>query len=192
MEESGKTLLELLKLSTMDLASQFEMKRGHIARFINKTRCEDSFKLRGLPLRRRTSIIMQQGDDSNSIPKSIGSNSSSSNYSIRSHNTRSNNAASDRSLELSMVDMKIKDGYVFKGIVASEPAEPRACGCVNPPPVSDQVAAYGAVENISVQKLTPEYKIGTEPLVKTKAPPLKASELWRDKPAVFLCLRRPG
>ncbi|XP_061345868.1 uncharacterized protein LOC133291599 [Gastrolobium bilobum] len=31
-----------------------------------------------------------------------------------------------------------------------------------------------------------------EPLVKTKAPPLKASALWRDKPAVFLCLRRPG
>ncbi|PNY06359.1 hypothetical protein L195_g002823 [Trifolium pratense] len=87
---------------------------------------------------------------------------------------------------------KIRDGYVFKGIVASEPSEPRACGCVKPPQVSDQVASYGSIENISVQKLTPEYKIGMEPLVKIKTPPFKASELWRDKPAVIFCLRRPG
>ncbi|KAK7290460.1 hypothetical protein RIF29_04901 [Crotalaria pallida] len=71
-------------------------------------------------------------------------------------------------------------------------AEPRACGCVKPPLVSDQVAPYSAIENISVQKLTPEYKIGMEPLFKTKAPPLKASEQWHDKPVVILCLRRPG
>ncbi|KAJ1412071.1 Thioredoxin-like superfamily [Sesbania bispinosa] len=178
MEDSGKSLLELLKLSSMDLVTQFEMKRGHIARFINKTRCDDSFKLRAIAARRRASIMYR--DDS--IPKSHGSNSSSGK--VKSH-IRSNNAASDRSsLELSMTDVRIKDGHVFKGIVA--------CGCVKPPPVSDQVAAYSAIESISVQKLTPEYKIGMEPLVKTKAPPLKASELWRDKPAVFLCLRRPG
>ncbi|TKY69491.1 PRX-like2 domain-containing protein [Spatholobus suberectus] len=183
MEDCGKNLSELLNLSTMDLSTQFEMKRGHIARFINRIRSDDSFKLRALAARRRS--MMMHRDDS--IPKSVGSNSSNS--MTRSH-VRSN-AASD-TLEQSMVDMKIKEGYVFKGIVAAEPAEPRACGCVNPPPISDQVAPYGAIENISVQKLTPEYKIGMEPLVKTKAPPLKASELWRDKPAVFLCLRRPG
>lgn len=186
MENSGKSLQEILKLSTADLAAEFEMKRGHIARFINKTRRNDSFKLPPIPARRRTSMMYR--DDS--IRNSHGSNSSGS--SVRSH-VRSN-AGSDRtsSLEQSMVDLRIKDGHVFKGIVASEPAEPRACGCVKPPPVIDQVAAYSAVENISVQKLTPEYKIGMEPLVKIKAPPLKASELWLDKPAVFLCLRRPG
>ncbi|XP_038999473.1 peroxiredoxin-like 2A [Hibiscus syriacus] len=31
-----------------------------------------------------------------------------------------------------------------------------------------------------------------EPLVKSKTPPMKASELWRCKPAVLLCIRRPG
>lgn len=186
IEAYGKSLPELLNLSTMDLSAQFDMKRGHIARFVNRTRCDDSFKLRAIAARRRTSMIHR--DDS--IPKSsLGSSNSSS--TMRSH-VRSN-ATSDRSLEQSIADMKIKDGYVFKGIVASEPAEPRACGCVKPPPpVSDQVAPYSAIENISVQKLTPEYKIGMEPLVKSKAPPLKASELWRDKPAVILCLRRPG
>ncbi|KAG4402086.1 hypothetical protein AAZX31_02G117500 [Glycine max] len=184
MEDCGKALSELINLSTTDLSTQFEMKRGHIARFINRTTSDDSVKLRALAARRRSSTMHR--DDS--IPKSVGSNSSNS--LTRSH-IRSN-AASD-ALEQSMADMKIKEGYVFKGIVAAEPAEPRACGCVNPPPpISDQVAPYGTVENISVQKLTPEYKIGMEPLVKTKAPPLKVSELWRDKPAVFLCLRRPG
>ncbi|KAK7307014.1 hypothetical protein VNO77_39700 [Canavalia gladiata] len=185
MEDCGRSLQELLNLSSMDLASQLEMKRGHIARFINKTRCDDSFKLHAIVARRSSSMMMHRDD---SIPKSLGSNSSNN---MKRSNVRSN-ATSDRSLKQSMVDMKIKDGYVFKGIVAGELAEPRACGCVNPSPISDQVAPYSAIENISVQKLTPEYKIGMEPLVKTKAPPLKASELWRDKPAVFLCLRRPG
>lgn len=183
MEDSNRNLLELLKLSTIDLVSKFEMKRGHIARFTNKTKCDDSFKP---PFRRRTSITMH-GDDS--IPKT---NYSSSKNSSTKSNIRSINTTSDKSVEQSMIDLKIKDGYVYKGIVACEPAEPRACGCVKPPPVCDQVAAYSDVENISVQKLTPEYKFGMEPLVKTKTPPFKASELWRNKPAVFLCLRRPG
>lgn len=55
------------------------------------------------------------------------------------------------------------------------PAEPRACGCVQPPLVRDQVAPYVAIENISVRKITPEYKIGMEPLVKMKTPPMKAT-----------------
>nr|POE97501.1 redox-regulatory protein [Quercus suber] len=73
-----------------------------------------------------------------------------------------------------------------------EPAEPRVCGCVKPPPIVDTVAPYSAIESISIQRLTPEYKLGMELLVKTKTPPMKASELWRDKPAVLLCIRRPG
>ncbi|KAI5436397.1 hypothetical protein KIW84_022759 [Lathyrus oleraceus] len=174
MEDSGENLLELLKLSTNDPVSKFEMKRGHVARFINKTRRDDSLKLKKLPLR-RTSIVIH-GDDS-IIPKSNGSNYTSSNC----NTTRSNIGSNAGSDEQSMINgMKIKDGYVFKGIVASEPAEPRACGCLKPPQVSDQVINYCAVENISVQKLTPEYKIGMQPLVKIKTPPLKASELWRN------------
>ncbi|KAF5178951.1 hypothetical protein FRX31_031462, partial [Thalictrum thalictroides] len=55
----------------------------------------------------------------------------------------------------------------------------------------DDVSPYSAIENISVQKLTPEYKIRMERLVKTKTPPMKASGLWRDKPAILLCIRRP-
>lgn len=88
----------------------------------------------------------------------------------------------DKSLEQSLADLKIRDG----------PADSRACGCEKPPSVVDKVPPYSALENISVQKLTPEYKIGMEGLLKAKAPPMKASELWRDRPAVLLCIRRPG
>jgi hypothetical protein len=184
LEASGKGLPELISLSTMDLSSQFDMKRGHIARFIDRTKCDDSFKLRAMMVRRRSSMMYRH----ESIPKNLGSNGSNSMMRMQIKS----NATSDRSFEQSLTELKIRDGYSFKGIVASEPAEPRACGCVQPPPVSDQVAPYAAIENISVQKLTPEYKIGMEPLMKMKTPPMKVAELWRDKPAVFLCLRRPG
>ncbi|KAF3431654.1 hypothetical protein FNV43_RR26385 [Rhamnella rubrinervis] len=140
LESSGKSLPELLNLSAENLSTQFGMKRGHIARFID-----------------RTSACTEP------LPKSH-----------------------------TPTKQPIKDGYTFKGIVAAEPGGSRAYDCVNPPPVVDKLAPYSALENISVQKLTPEYKIGMEGLLKAKAPPMKASELWRDRPAVLLCIRRPG
>ncbi|KAL3501562.1 hypothetical protein ACH5RR_036011 [Cinchona calisaya] len=100
--------------------------------------------------------------------------------------------AYDIFVEQAMADFKIKDGHVFKGIVASLPSEPRLCGCIQPPPVVDTIAPLSAIETISIQKLTPEYKVGMECLLKTKTPSIKASELWRDKTALLLCLRRPG
>ncbi|GMI75295.1 hypothetical protein HRI_001198800 [Hibiscus trionum] len=181
LETSRKCLAELLNLSSKELSSQFGMKRGHIARFTDRINaCTDPLpksydlgaarKNTGTPTRKNTIHKIQ------SIAKSFGR---SSTY-------------DDRSLEESLAGFKIKDGYIFKGIVAAGPAEARACGCIQPPPVVDSVAPYAAIENISVQRLTPVYKIGMEPLVKSKAPPMKASELWRDKPAVLLCIRRPG
>ncbi|KAK8526092.1 hypothetical protein V6N13_017158 [Hibiscus sabdariffa] len=180
LETSRKCLPELLNLSTMELSSQFGMKRGHIARFTDRTNaCADPLpKSYDLGPRKNTGTSTRKNSihKIQSIAKSFGG---SSTY-------------NDRSLEESLVGFKIKDGYVYKGIVAAGPAEARACGCIQPPPVVDSVAPYAAIEHISVQRLTPVYKIGMEPLVKSKAPPMKASELWRDKPAVLLCIRRPG
>ncbi|XP_045831579.1 uncharacterized protein LOC123922970 [Trifolium pratense] len=117
LEATGKGLPELLSLSTMDLSAQFDMKRGHIARFIDRTKCDDSFKLRAMMARRRSSMMYRH----ESIPKNLASNGSNSmmRMQIRS------NATSDRSFEQSLTELKIKDGYSFKGIVASEPVEPR-------------------------------------------------------------------
>ncbi|KAF5201526.1 Peroxiredoxin-like 2a [Thalictrum thalictroides] len=68
------------------------------------------------------------------------------------------------------------------------------CSYVKSLPAVDNIniAPYSAIENISVQKLAPVYKIGQENLVQTKTTTVKASELWRDKPALLLCVRRPG
>ena len=172
-----------------DLSAQFGMKRGHIARFLDRTRpCpqEPSPASYSLPARRQTTgpsrntgIYKRELSSANSRKTMTGS-------------TRKTSQGSEISLEQSIADLKIKEGHVFKGIVASTPAEPRACGCVQPPPVVDNVAQLSGIENISVQKITPQYKVGMERLVKTKTPPMKASELWRDKTAVLLCIRRPG
>ncbi|KAL8533545.1 hypothetical protein ACS0TY_009805 [Phlomoides rotata] len=187
LEASGKGLPELLGMSNTDLASQFEMKRGHVARFMDRTSAcavdpiPESYTL---PARRRNNLPSRN----NSVYKRELVSANSKKLSM----ARSSRSNSDANLEQSMASFKIKDGYIFKGIVAAMPAESRACGCVQPPPIVEVVAPYSIIENISVQKLTPEYKIGMERLIKSKTPPMKASELWRDKPAVLVCIRRPG
>ncbi|GLU04866.1 hypothetical protein SLE2022_219950 [Rubroshorea leprosula] len=190
LEASKKCLPEILNLSHEDLSSQFGMKRGHIARFMDRTNpCTETLpKPYNLPSRQFSSTSSGKSSTFNSYV-SMNSNKMKSMQRIPVFR---NSPSYDKSVEGSLADFKIKDGYIFKGIVASAPAEPRACGCVQPPPVVDNVAPYSVIETISVQKLAPEYKIGMERLVKSKTPPMKASELWRDKPAILLCIRRPG
>ncbi|XP_076909839.1 uncharacterized protein LOC143567259 [Bidens hawaiensis] len=178
LEASKNCLAELLNLATSDLATKFSMKRGHIARFMDRgSQCEPdpiphSFSL---PPRKLT------------VPPSR----TITRPKLQTMSTQST-IAYDATIEQSIADFKIKDGYIFKGIVAALPDEPRACGCIQPPPIVDNVAPYSSIENISVQKLTPEYKIGMERLVKSKAPPMRASDLWRERPTLLLCIRRPG
>ncbi|KAM7487547.1 hypothetical protein LguiB_025031 [Lonicera macranthoides] len=187
LESSKKGLPELLNISTVELSSQFGMKRGHLARFMDRTNACAADPLPPsyvLPARKR--------DTAPSRNNSIYMNEYLSVNSRKMHSMTRSTTRSIAYDEQSMADFKIKDGQIFKGVVAAVPAEPRACGCIQPPPIVDSVAPYSAIESISVQKLTPEYKIGLERLVKIKTPPMRASELWRDKPAILLCIRRPG
>ncbi|CAN1187409.1 Peroxiredoxin-like 2A [Linum perenne] len=188
LEASGKGLPELIALGN-ELASQFGMKRGHIARFLDKTNActEPLSKSEAFPIRNPHAPSRNE-----SLVQSFASVTSRKMPSMSRYSAGYNTSFYEKSIDQSVADFKIKDGYVFKGVVASGPAEPRACGCIAAPEVVEQVAPYSAIENITVQKLTPEYKIGMARLLKTKAPPMKVSELWRDKPAIFLCVRRPG
>ncbi|KAK4430126.1 Peroxiredoxin-like 2A [Sesamum alatum] len=190
LEASGKGLPELLSLSAVDLSSQFGMKRGHIARFMDRNSACAADPLPEpytVPARRQNNLASRNSSIYRS--QNLSANSRKLQSMTRSSGS---NPHSDFSLEQSLASFKINDGYVFKGVVAALPAEPRACGCVQPPPIVENVAPYSAIENISVQKLTPEYKIGMERLIKNKTPPMKASELWREKPAILVCIRRPG
>ncbi|KAF5206364.1 Redox-regulatory protein [Thalictrum thalictroides] len=187
LESFGKSLPELLNVDTLALSSQFGIKRGHIARFT------DRLSACGIPSP-RTNVLPARKRSTSHSP-SVSRRDLLSVNSRRMQSTKSHLKSSlsiNAPYELSISDMKIKDGHIYKGIVAAEPAEPRLCGCIQPPPIADDVSPYSAIENISVQKLTPEYKIGMERLVKTKTPPMKASGLWRDKPVILLCIRRPG
>ncbi|KAJ8774513.1 hypothetical protein K2173_016959 [Erythroxylum novogranatense] len=184
LEASGKCLPELLSLSNKDLTSQFGMKRGHYVRFSNRTSaCAE-------PTSNSSSrkMMFQKTANDDNIFQSSGSIVATK---VQS-GPKKGSYFDDKSVDQSQADMKTKDGHMFKGIVSAGPPEPRVCGCIKPPPVVDVVAPYSSIEGILIQKLTPEYKIGTQRLVKTKTPPLKASALWQDKPAVFLCIRRPG
>ncbi|XP_008243878.1 PREDICTED: uncharacterized protein LOC103342089 [Prunus mume] len=187
IESSGKCLSELLNLSPGDLSSQFGMKRGHVARFMDRTSaCADHLPNSHPSLATEKISLLSKNTSIQRSFQSVNSQKFHSKLPTRNSSTNS------KSLQQSLASFKIRDGYIFKGIVSMEPAEPRACGCVQPPPVVEKVAPYSTIENISIQKLTPEYKMGMEHLVKTKTPPMKASELWRNKPAVLLCIRRPG
>ncbi|KAI3734059.1 hypothetical protein L6452_13520 [Arctium lappa] len=187
LEASGKCLAELLNLGTTDLFAQFGMKRGHMARFMDRTsQCEADPMPASFSLPARKPMAPPSRNSSMFKTPSI-----SARPKLQAMSTRST-IAYDATIEQSIADFKIKDGYIFKGIVAALPDEPRACGCIQPPPIVDDVAPYSTVENISVQKLTPEYKIGMERLVKSKTPPMRVSDLWRDKPSLLLCIRRPG
>lgn len=186
LEASGKCLPELLGMSNTDLSSQFGLKRGHIARFMDRTVACGVNPLPAqysLPARNRSTLASRDN-----ITKKTEFSSANS----KKFQGVSKFSSKEISVEQSLASFKIKDGYVFKGVVAAMPAESRACGCIQPPPVVENVASYSTIENISVQKLTPEYKIGMEPLIKSKTPPMKASELWRDRPAILVCIRRPG
>ncbi|KZV50030.1 hypothetical protein F511_12904 [Dorcoceras hygrometricum] len=187
LEASGKCLAELLGMSNTDLSSQFGLKRGHIARFMDRTTACGTNPLPAisnpLPARNRSTLSSR-----NNITQKTESSSANS----KKLQGVSKFSSKELSVEQSLASFKIKDGYVFKGVVAAMPAESRACGCIQPPPVVENVASYSVIDSISVQKLTPEYKIGMEPLIKSKTPPMKASELWRDRPAILVCIRRPG
>ncbi|KAK3039769.1 hypothetical protein RJ639_027082 [Escallonia herrerae] len=157
LEASAKGLPEMLNLSSMDFLSQFGMKRGHLARFMDRTSaCTSTDPLPpsySMPARKQRAIPSRSS--------SIYQNEYVSVNSRKMSMTR-NSVGYDVTLEQSMADFKIKDGHIYKGIVAAVPDEPRACGCVQPPPIIDNVASYSTIENISIEKLTPEYKIGME------------------------------
>lgn len=65
------------------------------------------------------------------------------------------NIAYDSTIEQLIFDFKIKDGYIFRGVVASLPMslqlqktdEPKAYGSMQPPPIGDDVAPYSIIDN---------------------------------------------
>ncbi|KAJ6817756.1 uncharacterized protein M6B38_409005 [Iris pallida] len=106
---------------------------------------------------------------------------------------RQRTLSSRTSISQAPEDYELAEGYVYKGIVAAEPDGRRWLSCCGEPPITvDDVASYSSIEKISIRKITTEYMAGMDFSMEMKAQPMKASNLWRDKPVILLCLRRPG
>ncbi|KAI5081237.1 hypothetical protein GOP47_0004420 [Adiantum capillus-veneris] len=166
LEASGKALSELLTSSPTTLSAEFGMKRGHVARFVDRASA--------------CAIIMPP----NLAPVPVAR---------RRHSSSSLSTLSSKEEETLM---PAGTPTAFKGVVAAASAPPRLCGLVPPPPVPEDVAPLSILEKICVQRLTPEYRPGVElwdGLGELKAPPpMKASDIWMSRPTIIFCIRRPG
>ncbi|KAK8933867.1 hypothetical protein KSP39_PZI015992 [Platanthera zijinensis] len=186
MEASGLKLPDLLSMTTASLSLQFSMKRIHASRFFKSGYSFRASMLSSyVPPTRKNNVSCTT---ENCNVDEYGSNKETL-HTLKSH--LNVNPKYDSSTTKAVLDLKLNEGHVFKGIVASNPADSRLCGCFQPPPVVGDVAPHSSVENISVQKLAPLYKAGAC-LLEAKSPPMKASDLWKDKSTILLCIRRPG
>ncbi|XP_024541399.1 uncharacterized protein LOC9656287 isoform X2 [Selaginella moellendorffii] len=179
LEASGKTLAELIGESPTALASQFGMKRGHVARFVDRSvacgiRMPPSLSL---PASRRTRSTVSTVSSKDSQPEEPDSARPAKNPSPPRD------------------DPSKKE---TKGIVASAPAVPKLCGLIPPLRVDENVTPIEVLEKISVQRVTPEHKRGSSidgwsiDSGVALPPPIKAADLWSRRPALLFIMRRPG
>ncbi|KAH7280495.1 hypothetical protein KP509_37G070500 [Ceratopteris richardii] len=186
LEDSGKNLAELLSLSPASLNVEFGMRRGHVAKFIDRASASAIVmppSLTPVPvnLRCRRSSFSASEESSLHVPSA----------SLQSSFRGKGLSEGGESLLLAQVG----SGGSFKGVVAALPAPPRFCGLIAPPPIPDDVVPLSVLDKIFVQKLTPEYRPGMDPwsLGWLKIPPpMKICDIWSSKPTVVLCIRRPG
>lgn len=190
LEASGKGLPELLNTSPSILSSQYGIKRGHVARFIDRSSACGIVMPPSLtlPARRKSMSTVRSvdgGSEYSSYVPSVRSNLSpppsmfnASAYDSESFDRRSPaktvSSVTNRNEDLewlrgqsdvgSKAPQKEKQTApaAFKGVVAAAPPEPRLCGFVPSPPVADDVASLSVLEKISVQKITPEYRPGID------------------------------
>lgn len=172
MESSKLSLQDLLGMSNAALSSQFSMKKAHLSRFI---------------IREKSTLTCA---NENFHGRSINGSKKIGLRSLKSQKKLSSKY--DASNAKSTSDLKLNEGKIFKGIVSAKPAGSRLFACVQPPRIVEDVAPYSSIANTTVQKKTSEYKAGVEGMVAPSLSTMKASDMWKEKAVVLLCIRRPG
>ncbi|CAM6017906.1 unnamed protein product [Sphagnum balticum] len=185
LEASGRNLSELLNTQPSVLTSEYGMKRGHLARFVDRdSACGIEMpSTLSLPARKRT--LAHQGMRM-----------------AYNKNDKNNDGKSSRMIKSGfqepVVLRKIASATTAKkGIYSAAPNKSvHFCGMLSPHFGSEEVTPLSVLEKIMIQKLTPEHKKGNNPFKASQPmklpPPSKASELWANQPTLILCLRRPG
>ncbi|KAH7291568.1 hypothetical protein KP509_29G022100 [Ceratopteris richardii] len=196
LEASGMGLPELLNLTPSALNMEYGMKRGHIARFTDRTTvCGIMMppSISSLPTARRrsscssfvTSRTYFDMDSSKSSPAHSVTGPDHQGESRKSFSSNSN-ARKEKSPTFS-------NG--LKGTAPALPSESRFRGIVGSSSSIKDVASLSVLEKIFVEKVTPEHRPGVNLWNQADLklpPPMKASDLWAKKPTIILCIRRPG
>ncbi|XP_024375270.1 uncharacterized protein [Physcomitrium patens] len=206
LEASGKNLQELLIAKPSELTKEYKMKRGHVARFLDKKSNSTIQLPTDLVLPARKITAARHGGAPISLPRTLTMSpprqrrSEHSNTSTDSTDGGSTSPAvsdlQEYEAPVIMAPMSAQPPVITKGIFSAPEAETRLCGLVKLGGMKQEVTPLSTLEKILVQKLAPQHRKGVNPF-RGKGPiqlssPFKASELWADKPTLILCLRRPG
>ncbi|KAJ7545023.1 hypothetical protein O6H91_09G103500 [Diphasiastrum complanatum] len=201
LEALRKPLNKLLEMSPSLLASQYGMKRGHVARFVDRASASG---IAAPPMlsslqRKRTvasTYSINEGrefspghvprtpkrDENPSPPDSLAGtpphrtvspDQLSSASSRRSAFSQAFKTYSTIATGEGMYAGKANELSTQKGIVAAAPATPRLYGFLKPFKIVDNVTPLSVLEKIVIQKLTPEYREGLNPWASSdiKVPP---------------------
>lgn len=202
LEASGKNLQELLKSSPSELSSEYKMKRGHVARFLDRGSACGIQVPNDLVIPARKATAAHHGGASLSPPRSMSVSpprqrrSESSNASYADSRASPPEEQPEHKPPVIVRPMTSQAPPASHAIFSAPKVEPRLCGLVKLGVMKEEVTPLSALENIMIQKLAPQHSKGVNPF-KGKEPiqlaaPFKASQLWAEKPTLILCLRRPG
>ncbi|KAJ7545027.1 hypothetical protein O6H91_09G103700 [Diphasiastrum complanatum] len=193
LETLGKPLSKLLEISPSLLTSQYGMKRGHVARFVDRASACGiaappmlSSHQRKRTLASRYSIDAGREFSSGHVPRTPkryeNPSPPDSLAGMTPHRAVSPDQSSSESSRSSAFSHSTGEAFktysttgtgenegkanklsTQKGIVAAAPAMPRLCGILKPFEIVDNVTPLSVLEKIPIQKLTPEYRKGVDP-----------------------------
>lgn len=200
LEASGKTLSELLSTNPAELTREYKMKRGHVARFLDRGSACAIQLPRDLVLPARKVTAAHHGGSPMSPPRSrpmsLPKERNQDPTPEFGHPSVRMVESQESKTPVVLQPTSTQPPPSSKGIFSAPSATPRLCGLVKPGGLKEEVSSLGTLENIMVQKIAPQHSKGVNPFNNKGPiqlpPPSKASELWADKPTLILCLRRPG
>ncbi|XP_020583339.1 uncharacterized protein LOC110026654 [Phalaenopsis equestris] len=163
MEASKVSLQALLSMSNVALSSQFKMKKADISRFFNNE---------------NNSSCANESCNGNINGSKKADPKLSSNFDAPNAKTT--------------LHLKLNEGHIFKGVVSAKPTGSKLYGCIRTCQIVEDVAPYSSLANITVERRTSEYKVGVQSVAASNFATMKASEMWKEKAVVLLCIRRPG
>lgn len=196
LEATTKTLQELLNTALPVLVHEYGMVRSHAARFLNRQMSGGLIMPPDLQQRKggaSKTADSGPGQGAGTHGQLSESMSLSAKHFVPAYDVNSHSQVEDSQQLHDAADRE--DPTEFKGIVAAVPAPPRMCGLVKPPPVVKDVTPLEILERANIKKVFPEYRVGAGSSVVGAIklpPPVKASDIWQQRPTVLYCLRRPG